>query len=133
MSSEDDSFDCSMAWEQSSPFLHVKNALYTHALKNGEFHVEYPHDELFNMLTTKALVEDAMMTDRSITIHYKWEPLDDNIVIYSASGNIIYTDVAMRDSLGGFIMQSSDDGKLMAFAYNEVFWLEKADTNSAPS
>lgn len=132
-SEEADAFDCGQAWESNSPFLHVKNALYTHAVNSGEFHIEYPYDELFNMLTTKTLVEDAMSTGRAITIHYKWEPLDDNIVVYSASGKILYTNVAMNDSLGGFIMQSSDDDSVMVFSYSEVFWLEEANKNPSTS
>jgi hypothetical protein len=118
-----ESFDCAEAWETSAPFLHVKNYLYRYAVESGDFHVEYPYDELFNMLTAKFLLQDAMDTGKTVIVHYKWEPLDESVVIYSAKGKIVYTNVALHDEISGFVMEGTDGDSVMVFSYKEIFWV----------
>lgn len=122
-----ESFNCAEAWESSSPFLYIKNLLYRQALESGDFNVQYPYDELFNTVTTRILVSDAMKTGRTISLHYKWEPLDETIVVYSAKGKVVYTDVAIHDASTGFVMESVEDEAVMAFNYDEVFWIEESE------
>ncbi len=122
-----ESFDCAEAWETTSPFLHVKNYLYRCAVQSGEFHIEYPYDELFNVLTAKLLLQHAMDTGRTVVVHYKWEPLDENIVTYSATGKIVYTDVGIHDDNPGFVMESTDSESIMAFSYKEIFWVAEVN------
>ena len=66
-----ESFDCAEAWDTSAPFLYVKNHLYRYAVDSGDFHVEYPYDELFNMLAAKFLLQDAMDTGKTVTVNRK--------------------------------------------------------------
>lgn len=122
-----DSFDCTAAWESGVPFMHVKSALYKQALAGGGFHMEYPYDEYFGMIAVKALAIDAFNKDLPISIHYKWEPLDDNIIIYSIKGKVMYTDVSINDEELGFVIDSSDADTIMAFSYSKIFWIEEAD------
>lgn len=120
-----ENFDCTSAWESGVPFMHVKSALYKHAINSGGFHMEYPYDEYFNMVATKILVIDAYKKDVEIAVHYKWEPLDENIVIYSIKGKVMYTDVSVNDEELGFIIDSSDADAIMAFSYGKIFWVEE--------
>lgn len=118
-------FDCTSAWESGIPYMHVKSALYKQAIANGGFHMEYPYDEYFGMVAVKALVIDAYNKEKAINVHYKWEPLDDNIIIYSVKGQVIYTDVSINDTELGFVIDSSDADTMMAFSYGKIFWIEE--------
>lgn len=122
-----EAFDCAEAWDSNAPFLYVKNLLYKQSLDNDDINIQYPYDEIFNAVTTKILVYDAMKTARTITIHYKWEPLDETIVVYSVKGKVVYTDVALHDSDNGFVMESVEDEGIMAFNYGEIFWIEESE------
>lgn len=122
-----DNFDCTPAWESGVPYMHVKSALYKHAMLSGGFHMEYPYDEYFGMATTKILTIDAYNRDIPISVHYRWEPLDENIIIYSIKGKVMYTDVSINDDELGFVIDSSDADTIMAFSYSKIFWIEEAD------
>ena len=121
-----ENFDCTSAWESGVPFMHVKSALYKHAIDKGGFHMEYPYDEYFGMMATKVLTIDAWDRDMLISVHYKWEPLDENIVIYSTRGKVMYTDVSINDDELGFVIDSIDSDTIMAFSYGKIFWVEEA-------
>jgi hypothetical protein len=70
-------------------------------------------------------VIDASKNNIPIAVHYKWEPLDENIVIYSIKGKVMYTDVSVNDEELGFVIDSSDAETIMAFSYGKIFWVEE--------
>jgi hypothetical protein len=91
------SYDYAKAWESGDPFRYIKSALYADAILRDELLPEYPNEEIFNCIATKVLVADAFRTKRSISINYNWEPLDENIVIYSISGKVINPELSIND------------------------------------
>ena len=121
------SHDYAKAWDSGQPFNYIKAALYMQSIHNDELYPEYPNDEVFNTITAKVLAVNALKTNRTISVNYKWEPLDDNIVIYSLSGKVLYTDVSINDEELGFIIKSDESDSLTAFPYKKIFWLEEAD------
>lgn len=120
-------FDCTDAWESGHPFVHVKSALYKYSLVTGEFDIQYPNEEIFNGIATKTLVSDAMRNGKRVSVHYKWEPFDDNIIVYSASGMVLFVDISINDQELGFMIDSPESDSLMVFPYSKIFWLEEVD------
>ena len=118
-------YDLDKAWHSGHPFKYVKTSLYIQAIHSEELDSEYPNDEIFNTIATKMLIVDAFKTNRKIRINYKWEPLDDNIIIYSTKGKILFTDITINDDELGFVIDSEDSDSVMAFSYRKIFWLEE--------
>jgi hypothetical protein len=120
------SYDYAKAWESGDPFRYIKSTLYADAILRDELLPEYPNEEIFNCIATKVLVADAFRTKRNISINYNWEPLDENIVIYSISGKVINPELSINDEELGFAIDSPIDDSVMVFPYRKVFWLEES-------
>jgi hypothetical protein len=120
------SYDYAKAWESGDPFRYIKSSLYADAILRDELLPEYPNEEIFNCIATKVLVADAFRTKRNISINYNWEPLDENIVIYSISGKVINPELSINDEELGFAIDSPLDDSVMVFPYRKVFWLEES-------
>jgi hypothetical protein len=118
-------FDCTAAWETSSPFTFLKAALYTGVFSSGEFEPENPYEEYFNIVTTRLLTKSAMETNRKIDVRYKWEPLDESIVTYSFSGYVLYIDAGINDEHLGFILRDNEKDVIAAFEYRKIFWISE--------
>jgi hypothetical protein len=114
------------AWESGDPFRYIKSALYTDAVLRDELIAEYPNEEIFNCIATKVLVADAFKTNRNISINYNWEPLDENIVIYSISGKVLHPELSINDEELGFAIDSPLADSIMVFEFRKVFWLEES-------
>ena len=120
------SYDYAKAWKSGNPFKYIKSSLYMHAILREELLPEYPNEEIFNSIATKVLVADAFKTNRTISINYNWEPLDENIVIYSVSGKVIHPELSVNDEELGFAIDSPIADSVMVFPYRKVFWLEES-------
>jgi hypothetical protein len=120
-------YDCAEAWESGHPFIHLKSELYRYSFVTGSFDIKYPNEEIFNGIATKTLVADAMRNGKKISVHYNWEPFDDNIIVYSASGMVLFVDISVNDEEVGFMLDSPESESLMVFPYNKIFWLEEAE------
>lgn len=122
-----DTFDCTSAWESGMPFVHVKSQMYKQAIECGQFHMEYPYDEFFNAIATKVLVIDAEEKEKTICVHYGWEPLGEDIVVYSIVGQVLYTDISISDKEVGFLIDSETSETMMALPYKGIFWIEEIE------